>query len=320
MSPICTLIIRSYNEQKHIGKLLEGIKKQSIYNQVEVILVDSGSTDQTAAIAREAGVTVVNINPEDFSFGRALNVGCKHAKGKFLLFASAHVYPLYTDWIEKMVKPFEKEKVALTYGRQVGNEITKYSEEQLFKKWFPDKSNYDQKIPFCNNANAMIRKSLWEELPYDEELTGLEDLDWATKIMQKGHAIAYEATATIVHVHEETPARIKNRYRREAVALKNIYPDEKFNFFTFLRLSIGNIWSDSVHALHDGKFIKEFRFIVIFRTLQFWGTYKGYRQQAVPDETLRMRFYYPNDFKDKLFKKKTEKVTSNLGEKIVYSS
>lgn len=166
----------------------------------------------------------------------------------------------------------------------------------------------------------MIRKSLWEELPYDEELTGLEDLDWATKIMQKGYAIAYEATATIVHVHEETPARIKNRYRREAVALKNIYPDEKFNFLSFLRLSIGNIWSDSVHALHDGRFLKEFRFIVIFRTLQFWGTYKGYRQQAVPDETLRMRFYYPNDFKDKLFKKKTEKVTANLGEKIVYSS
>ncbi|WP_208644815.1 glycosyltransferase family 2 protein [Mucilaginibacter kameinonensis] len=316
----CSLIIRSYNEEKHIGKLLEGVKRQTIFNNIEVIVVDSGSTDGTVAIAREAGARIVNISPEDFSFGRALNIGCENARGKYLLFASAHVYPLYTDWIEKMLRPFYKDKVALVYGRQVGNEITRYSEEQLFKKWFPGASNYDQKIPFCNNANAVVRKDLWEEQPYDEELTGLEDLDWATKIMQKGYSIAYESTATIVHVHEETPSRIKNRYRREAIALKNIYPDEKFNFLSFCKLSIGNIWSDSVHALHDGRFLKEFRFIVIFRTLQFWGTYKGYRQKSKPDETLRMRFYYPNEVKNKLFKKKAELSATELGERIVYNS
>lgn len=320
-APICSIVIRSFNEEKHIAKLIEGIQSQNILDQLEVILVDSGSTDQTVAIAKAGGLKVLSIRPEEFSFGRALNIGCEAATGKYLLFASAHVYPLYTDWVEKMVAPLERnDKVALVYGRQVGNEITRYSEEQLFKKWFPAKSNYDQKIPFCNNANAMVRKSLWEEQPYDEELTGLEDLDWATKIMQKGYSIAYEATATIVHVHEETPSRIKNRYRREAIALKNIYPDEKFNFLSFVRLSIGNIWADSVHALHERKFFKEFNFIVVFRTLQFWGTYKGYRQKQKPDETLRMRFYYPNEFRDKLFKKKSDELNPHLGKKIIYSS
>ncbi len=319
-SPICSVIIRSFNEQKHIGKLLEGIKKQTIYNQVEVILVDSGSTDDTVKIAREAGATIVNIKPEEFSFGRALNMGCRAAKGKFLLFASAHVYPLYTDWLAKMLQPFKNERVALVYGRQVGNEITRYSEEQLFKKWFPARSNYDQKIPFCNNANAVVRKELWEQQPYDEDLTGLEDLDWASKIMREGYAIAYEATATIVHVHEETPSRIKNRYRREAIALKSIYPEEKFNFWNFVKLSVGNIWADSIHALHEGKFSKEFRFIVVFRTLQFWGTYRGYTQKSKPDETLRMRFYYPNDFRSKLFKKREDETKSGVGDLIVYTS
>ncbi|HVW97779.1 MAG TPA: glycosyltransferase family 2 protein [Mucilaginibacter sp.] len=320
MNPICSIIIRSFNEQRHIGRLLEGLRKQTFYDRIEIILVDSGSTDDTVKIASEAGVKILNIRPEDFSFGRALNLGCKHANGQYLLFASAHVYPVYTDWIEKMIRPFENEKVALVYGRQVGNELSKYSEEQLFKKWFPAISNYDQKIPFCNNANAVIRKALWIEEPYDELLTGLEDLDWANRIMKKGHSIVYESTATIVHVHEETMSRVKNRYRREAIALKNIYPDEKFNFFSFLRLSAGNIWSDLIHALHDRKFIHEFGSIFGFRIMQFWGTYKGYRQRLQPDETLRMRFYYPNDFKDKIFKKRNEQLTSELGEKIVYSS
>ncbi|SDT46767.1 Glycosyl transferase family 2 [Mucilaginibacter mallensis] len=320
MIPKCSIIIRSFNEEKHIGRLLEGIGKQTLYPQLELILVDSGSTDLTAEIARNAGVKVVNIKPEDFSFGRALNIGCQAASGKYLLFASAHVYPLYTDWVEKMIAPFEKERVALVYGRQVGNEITKYSEEQLFKKWFPSVSNYDQRIPFCNNANAVIRKSLWEEQPYDEQLTGLEDLDWATRIMKKGYSVAYESSATIVHVHEESVSRIRNRYRREAIALKNIYPNERFTFFSFIRLSVGNVWADSIHALHDGKFFKELSSIVAFRVLQFWGTYQGYRQKFQPDETLRMRFYYPNDFKDKLFKKKEQNTSNELGEKIIYSS
>lgn len=315
----CSIIIRSFNEEKHIGRLMEGIRKQSNYASIEVILVDSGSTDNTVNIARKCGARIVNIRPEDFSFGRAINVGCEAAQGKFLLFASAHVYPLYTDWVEKMLAPFKNDKVALVYGRQVGNELTKYSEHQLFKKWFPLVSNYAQSIPFCNNANAVVRKELWEKQPYDEQLTGLEDLDWATKIQAKDYMIAYEAFAPIVHVHEETPSRIKNRYRREAIALKNIYPNEKFSFWSFIRLSNSNIWSDAIHALHERKFFKVLGSIIVFRTLQFWGTYLGYNGKNKPDETLRMRIYYPNDFRKKLFKRREEESKAGYGQEIIYT-
>ena len=315
----CSIIVRSFNEEKHIGRLLKGISQQSIYDRTEVILVDSGSTDRTVEIARSYGVKIVNIRPEDFSFGRALNMGCAAANGDYLLFASAHVYPLYTDWLEKMIAPFSNEKVALVYGRQVGNEITKYSEHQLFRKWFPAISNHEQRIPFCNNANAVVRRELWTDQPYDEALTGLEDLDWATKIQAKGYVIAYEAFAPIVHVHEETPSRIKNRYRREAIALKNIYPDEKFSFWSFIRLTNSNIWSDAVHAMHEGKFLAEFPSIIMFRTLQFWGTYLGYNRDSKPDETLRMRMYYPNAFRKMLFRKKHEEPEYGFGKKINYA-
>ena len=318
MRPVCSLIIRAYNEQKHIRRLLEGIKRQTIFQQIEIILVDSGSNDDTVTIAKEYNVNIVNIRPEEFSFGRALNKGCAAANGEFLLFASAHVYPLYTDWVERMIAPFHNQNIALVYGRQVGCEISKYSEQQLFHKWFPGHSNYDQTISFCNNANCVIRKELWEQQPYDESLTGLEDLAWASQIKNKNFKIAYEALAPVVHVHEETAARIKNRYRREAIALKIIYPNETFSFFNFVRLAIANIFSDSFHAIHDKSFTNNFFSIIMFRYMQFWGTYLGYNQKNQINETLRNRLYYPNNMK-RPHKTNGASHLPESGEKIVYS-
>ncbi|MEO7216489.1 glycosyltransferase family 2 protein [Mucilaginibacter sp.] len=307
----CSLIVRSFNEEKHIGRLLEGIKKQTLYSETEVILVDSGSTDNTVKIALEHGAKVISIKPEEFSFGRALNKGCEMAAGKYLLFASAHVYPVYTDWIKKMIQPFDNKNIALVYGKQIGNEITKYSESQIFKKWFPDDSNYNQDHPFCNNANAVVRKELWLNQQYDETLTGLEDLDWARKIEQKGHVIAYEADAPIVHVHEESISKIKNRYMREAIALKKIFPKQHMSLLDFARLYVANTFSDFVHARHDGVLFKNVSEIIRFRYMQFWGTYKGFKHGEV-NTRLRQRFYYPNGLR----KSSTEEREN--AEKIVY--
>ena len=289
-----SIIIRCFNEEKHIGKLLEGIHHQITDHDIETIVVDSGSTDNTVSIAQEYKAKIISISPDDFSFGYALNVGCEEATGDFLLFASAHVYPVYKTWVQEMAKPLLNKRVALSYGRQIGNELTKYSEHQLFKRWFPAESDNNQSYPFCNNANCAIKKSFWEEQKYDELLTGLEDLDWAKKIQNKGYRIAYNAKATIVHVHEETPARIFNRYRREAIALKNIFPEQKFSFYDFIKLFITNTITDYYHALSEGQFLKNIYDIPMFRFNQFRGTYKGYRQNQMVSKSLRNRFYYPN--------------------------
>ncbi len=61
-------------------------------------------------------------------------------------------------------------------------------------------------------------RSLWEKHHYDETLTGLEDLAWAKWAKEQGHTISYVAEAEIIHVHNETPHGVYNRYRREAMA------------------------------------------------------------------------------------------------------
>lgn len=290
--PTASIVIRCYNEEKHIGKLLVGIEEQG-FDDYETIVVDSGSTDDTLAIARHFPTRIVHIDPDDFTFGRALNLGCSEARGRFCIFASAHVYPVYEDWLEQMLAPFDDPEVAAVYGKQRGGDTTRYSERQVFASWYPDESRRRQEDPFCNNANCAIRRELWEEYPYDEQLTGLEDLDWAERVTDEGWVVSYNAEAEVVHVHEETYRQIMNRYRREAMALKQIFPDQDMSIAEFLRLWLSNTASDYRHATEDGVLGKNLLDIPAFRLMQFWGAYRGFRRSGPVTERLRKTFYYP---------------------------
>src|SRR5512139_786696 len=267
----CSIVIRAYNEAKHIGRLLEGIRQQTL-RDVEIILVDSGSTDSTVSIAESFGARIVHIPPSEFTFGRSLNMGIRAAAGEFIVIASAHVYPVYPDWLESLLRPFEDPQAALTYGKQRGPKSAKFSEQQVFHQWYPDHSAPNQATSFCNNANAAIRRSTWEQNQYDETLTGLEDLAWAKWAKEQGYAIAYVAEAEIVHVHNETPRGVFNRYRREAMAFKRIHPEAHFNLYDFLRLASMNILSDLRHARRERMFWKNLGQVIWFRVLQFHGT------------------------------------------------
>jgi rhamnosyltransferase len=290
--PACSVVIRAYNEEKDIGRLLTGIFEQSV-REMEVILVDSGSTDATIDIASQYPVKVISIPPEEFSFGFSLNQGIAAASSVFVVIVSAHVYPIYPDWIERLLIPFEDPQIALAYGKQRGHAGAHFSENQIFAHWFPELSTPRQSHPFCNNANAAIRRDLWENHAYDETLTGLEDLEWAHWAMEQGYAIAYVAEAEVVHVHRETPRGIYNRYRREAMAFKRIFPQDQFTMWDFLRLCASNIASDLWHAAEQRKLLASLASIYWFRTMQFWGTYQGFRHSGPLTWQLRKTFYYP---------------------------
>jgi len=278
----CSIVIRSYNEAEHIGKLLLGIGAQSLTPH-EVIVVDSGSSDETVAIAETFGARIIRIDKREFTFGRALNIGCAAATGDILVFASAHVYPTRRSWLAELVDPFKDDRVALSYGKQRGNEVNKFSEHQVFKRWFPENSVCPQRSYFCNNANCAVRRSL----------TGLEDLDWARKAQEQGHWIAYAAKAEIIHVHDETWASVQNRYRREAMALRRIDENARFTFTCFVRTLVSNVFSDMRQALREERLRDEAWPIVLFRYNQLWGTYKGYNGPEEVSAELRKIFYFP---------------------------
>ena len=130
-----SIIIRALNEAKHIDKLLYGISQQTMKPD-EIILVDSGSTDDTIKKAQKYNVKVIKIEKNIFTFGRALNFGCKEANSDILVFVSAHVYPVDKDWLQNLIQPFSNPNVASTFGKQRGNINSKFSEHQIFSSWF----------------------------------------------------------------------------------------------------------------------------------------------------------------------------------------
>jgi glycosyltransferase involved in cell wall biosynthesis len=267
---------------------------------VEVILVDSGSTDGTVSVAESFGARIVRIPSSEFTFGRSLNLGIQDATRKLVVIASAHVYPVYPDWLASLLHPFENEKIALSYGKQRAPETAQFSEKQIYHQWYPGVSKPRQATAFCNNANAAIRKSLWRQNPYDETLTGLEDLAWGKWAKEQGYDIAYAAEAEIIHIHDETPEGVFNRYRREAMAFKKIYPEAHFSLYDFVRLTTMNIFSDLWHAALEKVLWNNISSIFRFRFMQFHGTRMGHRETSLNTPQLRETFYYARERKPKV--------------------
>lgn len=291
-TPKASIVIRCYNEAEHLPKLFSELKRQT-FRDFEVVVVDSGSDDGTLAIVENEDVILEHIDKERFSFGRSLNIGCKAASGEFLVFISAHCYPEEPEWLENLLARFDDPKVAAVYGRQRGVQESHFSERQIFRHWFPDESVSRQEHPFSNNANCAVRRSLWEEFPYNEELTGLEDVAWAQQVMRNGWWVSYRADAGVIHVHNETPSQIRNRYQREAITFQKVFPNEHFNLWDFVRLTTRNIIKDGRAAAREGELRKNLWPIVRFRVSQFTGTYQGFHTRRPPPSDLKQRFYYP---------------------------
>ena len=291
-APQVSIIIRSFNEERHLGALLESIQKQDFQN-FEMILVDSGSVDGTLDIAKKFPIQIEHIKSEDFTFGRSLNQGIAAARGEIVVMVSAHVLPTSKAWLSHLIEAFSEPSVAISYGMQRGGLGSKFSEDQHWRHWFPNRSNFDQEQAFCNNANSAIRRSLWKKQAYDEQLTGLEDIAWAAWAKEEGYKIAYVAEAEVAHLHDEKPRQVINRHMREAIALKQILPKSKFTFLNFLSFVGRKSMADMASALRQHVFIKEAMGIFAFRLRQYWGTYRGYQQRGPLSNESMQAFYFP---------------------------
>ena len=265
-----SVVIRTYNEEKYLAELLDAIRTQNTQGLlVETVIVDSGSTDSTLNIAQQFDAKIVHIRKEDFTFGRSLNIGCDAASGDALVFISGHCIPVLDSWLYDLVKPLKEQKASYSYGKQIGWHSSKYSENQLFKKYYPDHDKIQDKDFFCNNANSALLKSAWMQFKFDEELTGLEDMELALRLIRHGHKIAYCAAAAVYHIHEETWSRVKTRYEREAIALQRIMPQVHVSMSDFLRYFTSAVFFDFAAALQEKSLSKYFAEIVAFRFCQF---------------------------------------------------
>lgn len=299
---LASVIIRTYNEEKYLDQLLSAVNRQKCdLVDLEIVVVDSGSTDNTLKIAESHGCRITHIKKEDFTFGHSLNMGCEFANGDFLLFVSGHCIPVDEDWLDNLCEPLIEGIASYAYGRQQGKDTTKYSEYRHFDKWFPEYSKLPQEGYFCNNANAAVTREAWMEFKFDEELSGLEDMHLAQKLVEKGDGIGYAANASVYHIHDETWRQVRIRYEREAYALHQIMPQMHFSFGDFCRYFLSSVFSDFGAAIREKVFLAKWAEIILFRYNHYWGTYKGNHEVRKLSSSLKHHYFYPKDLEKEIY-------------------
>ena len=291
---LVSIVIRTLNEAVYLDELLRSIDSQ-IKNdyEVEVILIDSGSTDGTLSIAESHFCRITFITKEQFTFGRSLNMGSDYAKGDILVYVSGHCVPTDNTWLMKLIEPIRDGIAGYTYGRQVGRDTTKYSETKIFNKYYPEYSKIPQNDYFCNNANSAIDRAVWSKYKFDEQLTGLEDMELAKRYYKDQGKIAYISDACVYHIHNESFRQTQRRYERESIALRKIIPEIQIGFFDMVRYIWVSIISDWKAAIGEGEFIKYCTEIIIFRIAQFTGSFKGNHYNRVLSKKRKERYFYP---------------------------
>ena len=293
-SPNISIIFRALNEEEWFADALRACQRQSLDGLTsEIILVDSGSTDNTLKIAKDFDCKIVHIAKADFTFGRSLNYGCRAANGDILVFISAHCIPSHDRWLSNLVQPLLDEQAHYVYGSQIGHEVSRFSEHQVFAQYFPAHDKLPQDNFFINNANSAILKSVWEENPFDEEVTGLEDMVLAKRLRQMGMQIGYIADAPVIHIHQESFKQTRIRYYREALTLRQIFPDMHFHYGDFIRFFLVGVFNDFSVALNSRQFLRRFGEIVAFRWMQYRGTYKGHNENRAISREQKEQYYYP---------------------------
>ena len=215
-----SIIIRCRNEEAFIGKVLSKIFEQSFDKPFEVIVVDSGSTDRTLEIVKNFEVKVLEIPPEVFTFGNALNQGISMAKGGIICCLSAHSIPADNFFLKGLVEPIMSGRAHATIGRQIPIKGMNPYEEFALRKIFPD-IQINDKSPHFSNANGAFLRNLWEENKFDEKIIGWEDYLWYLQ-MNNRYIFLYCPRATVYHSHPFSLKHIMKRAYSDGKAIKSI--------------------------------------------------------------------------------------------------
>lgn len=282
--PEISIVIRTKNEAAMICKCIDMIYAQKISKKVEVIVIDSGSSDNTLEMIRKYNINIYSIKPEDFGFGSSINLGIELAKGEFVVFVSAHAIPRNKFWLCTMIDNFQDRQVVGVYSKQIYYENTFYIEKRNLSSTFGSKRveqsfsdfkkhgeikvpksfiKYRKYIKF-SNASSCVRKSIAQKYRF-ADICASEDREWALRVLADGYKIIYEPKSEIYHAHNEPLEKWYNRMYINAKAV-NIFSNYTVHFYIIPALIIFNI-------LKDIKFLKKISLNNIVTSTRYWTKY-----------------------------------------------
>lgn len=207
-----SVVVRTYNEEKHFGELLDKLESQT-YTNYEVVVVDSESTDKTREIALQHQANVVSIRKSDFNYSYSSNVGVASATGDIVCFLSGHSVPVKDTYLQDVCDVFNTNPtIGGCYGDVValpdGSWVEKmFNQLGYLKNKIRGKgkgivleNSIHPGIFSCSNAAA--RRDLLLKHPFVEELgAGGEDIEVAYRMIKDGFFVAQVPELLVMHSH-----------------------------------------------------------------------------------------------------------------------
>lgn len=211
-----TVIIPVRNGEATLEKCLLALEKQTIAEQLEIIILDSCSTDKSVAIAIKHNAKVVSIANGTFNHGLTRNVGVQHSNGRLLYFTVQDAYLAENNQLEKMAAHFRDKELQAIVGMQaIPNDIDK-NPARWFKRisvpvvtyyhyspiLFSGLSSKDKLtvVSVWDDVNAMYCKTAIEAIPF-RETDFAEDKFWAIDALEAGYKIAFDPGLVVYHYH-----------------------------------------------------------------------------------------------------------------------
>lgn len=221
-----SVVIPTKNAGGEFKNTLEKIRNQTGIADSEIIIVDSGSQDDTLLMARRYGATVLSIKPEEFNHGTARNLGAEKATGDYLFFLSQDVIPITDRCFHNVVSVMETDSgIAAATVKQIPR-----SDGDLFTCWqlwyyytkllelsddrivcasphtLSQLSPLDKrKVSQVDNICSCIRKDIFDRFKF-RPLSYAEDLDLGLRLISGGYKIAFLSSVGAIHSHNRNAA------------------------------------------------------------------------------------------------------------------
>ena len=232
-----TVAIPVYNGARYLDEVLTAVRAQRTDRTVELLIVDSGSTDASPAIAERHGARVHRIAKADFSHGGTRNRMMELATGAHVAFLTQDATPADDGWLAALLEGFERaDDVALVFGphdpRPDASHMIKAEMERHFAVWqglelqrLPEDLAAYRRFPglytFFSDVNGCVARWAWEQIPY-RDVPYAEDQLLGREMIEAGFAKVFQPQARVLHSHQYPPLRFLRRYFDEFRSLREV--------------------------------------------------------------------------------------------------
>jgi rhamnosyltransferase len=241
-----SIVLRSFNEAWALRETLPALAAQNHRNW-ELIVFDSGSTDGSVELLREAKPRhLVQLLPHEYRPGRVLNQGMKLARHERVIFLNADATPQGPDWLGPLVRALDDPQVAAVFGRQIPRRDCTAAFARDYERCFGDKRESAEWDHFFSMVSSGLRREAWGRRGFRETMQYSEDDEYTRWCRAEGYRIVYCPNSVVMHSHNYTPRQAYKRSFGEAWALAHVWRGSPQDF-TLRRSALGwlrDVWGD----------------------------------------------------------------------------